>query len=149
MVPPLLELLANGVALEAHGQNLLVEVVAGAPVRLYYRDLGGIHVHPGRLRRAGHVMPPLIGALPTDDEDALRTKLLAAAGSTVLASLVAALADPGLWQHVTDAVRAGAAGADRDVILRRDWPLKATTAMRLAPDPLQDRWCRVPNPLRG
>ncbi|MFI5907728.1 IucA/IucC family protein [Dactylosporangium sp. NPDC051541] len=150
LVPPLLELLAKGVALEAHGQNTLVEVGPGnRPVRVYYRDLGGIHVHPGRLGRAGHPMPPLIGAVPTGDETALRTKLLAAAFSTVLSSLVAALADPGLWATVADAVRAGAAPADRAVILRQDWPVKATTAMRLAADPLDDRWCTVANPLRA
>jgi hypothetical protein len=28
-------------------------------------------------------------------------------------------------------------------------PLKATTAMRLAPDPLDDLWAQLPNPMRG
>ncbi|MEV6931864.1 IucA/IucC family protein [Dactylosporangium sp. NPDC051485] len=148
MVPPLLGLLDLGVALEAHGQNTLVEVAGGRPVRVYYRDLGGIHVHAGRLRRAGVAMPPLIGALPTDDEDALRTKLLAAAFSTVLCSLVAALGDEGLWEVVADVADRSVGPADKGAVFGQVWPVKATTAMRLAPDPLTDRWCELPNPLR-
>jgi siderophore synthetase component len=147
LVPPLLALLHLGVALEAHGQNTLVEVAGGAPVRIYYRDLGGIHVHPGRLARAGVAMPPLIGALPTGDEDALRTKLLAAAFSTVLSSLVAALGDETLWEPVAAVARRWAGPGDAGALFGPVWPLKATTAMRLAADPLTDRWCEIPNPL--
>ncbi|MEV8514510.1 IucA/IucC family protein [Dactylosporangium sp. NPDC051484] len=148
MVPPLLRLLALGVALEAHGQNTLVEIAEGRPVRLHYRDLGGIHVHEGRLRRAGFQMPPLIGALPTGDEEALRTKLFAAAFTTVLYSLVAALGDERLWDLVAAAARASVGPADAAALFGPEWPLKATAAMRLAADPLADRWCRVPNPIQ-
>ncbi|WP_432824355.1 IucA/IucC family protein [Dactylosporangium sp. CA-092794] len=148
MVPPLLRLLELGVALEAHGQNLLVEVAGGRPVRLHYRDLGGIHVHAGRLARAGVEMPPLVGALPTGDEDALRAKLLASAFATVLSELVAALGGgPQLWDRVAVVARGSVAAGDAAAVLRGPWPLKATTAMRLAADPLADRWCQVPNPL--
>jgi siderophore synthetase component len=148
MLPPLLGLLRAGVALEAHGQNLLVQVDGGRPVRLYYRDLGGIHVHPGRLAAAGQAMPALVGALPTRDDTALRTKLLASAFTTVLGSLVAALDDPGLWAHVAAVARDSTGGDDRAAVFAASWPVKATTAMRLAADPLTDRWCAVPNPLR-
>ncbi|MER7279446.1 IucA/IucC family siderophore biosynthesis protein [Dactylosporangium sp. NPDC000244] len=148
LLPPLLELLERGVGLEAHGQNTLVEVAAGRPVRVYYRDLGGIHVHPGRLARAGHAMPPLVGALPTGDARALRTKVLASAFATVLSSLVAALGDEGLWGYVAEVAGRCVSAEDRRAVLEEDWPLKATTAMRLAADPLEDRWCPVPNPLR-
>jgi siderophore synthetase component len=147
MLPPLLGLLRAGVALEAHGQNLLVQVDGGRPVRLYYRDLGGIHVHPDRLAAAGQAMPPLIGAVPTRDDTALRTKLLASAFTTVLGGLVAALDEPGLWAHVAAVARDSAGGADRAALFAASWPVKATTAMRLAADPLTDRWCAVPNPL--
>ncbi|MFB9179593.1 IucA/IucC family protein [Dactylosporangium sucinum] len=147
LLPPLLTLLHAGVALEAHGQNTLVHITGGRPARIYYRDLGGLHVHPARLATAGIDMPPLIGALPTGDDDALRTKLLAAAFSTVLAGLVAALGDNRLWDHVAATVRSHAGRHDATAILTRDWPLKATTAMRLADDPLEDRWCTIPNPL--
>lgn len=49
-----LRLLERGVALEAHGQNLLVVLSAsGAPLRLVYRDLADIRVSPARLARHG------------------------------------------------------------------------------------------------
>lgn len=148
LLPPLLGLLERGVALEAHGQNTLVEIVAGHPVRIFYRDLGGIHVHPARLARAGFQMPPLIGALPTHDEDALRTKLLASAFATVLYSLVAALGgDQRHWDRVAAVARRCAGPRDAAAVFGERWPLKATTAMRLAADPLTDRWCWIPNPI--
>ncbi|WP_433199365.1 IucA/IucC family protein [Dactylosporangium sp. CS-047395] len=145
VLPPMLRLLHDGVALEAHGQNTLVELDTNKqPIRVYYRDLGGIHVHPERLARAGRTMPPLIGALPTRDEDALRTKLVASLFATVLSSI----AGDGLWEDVA-AVVAGTGGtSDGSWILQNPWPVKATTAMRVARDPLTDRWCRIPNPLR-
>src|SRR5262249_6168155 len=84
MLPPLLTLLRLGVALEAHGQNLLLVVRHGEPVRLLYRDLGGVRLSPARLRRHGVDPPALHGDLPTDDPVNLRTKLFAAAVTTVL-----------------------------------------------------------------
>ncbi|MEV4514816.1 IucA/IucC family protein [Dactylosporangium sp. NPDC049525] len=152
LLPALFDLLRDGVALEAHGQNTLVELRDGRPHTIWYRDLGGLHVHPGRLARAGLPMPPLIGALPTDDEDELRTKLFAAALSTVLTELVHALGDRhagAAWDVVAGTVRDTVTDTDdRKACLADTWPLKATTAMRLADDPLQDLWCHIPNPLR-
>ncbi|MFF5225802.1 IucA/IucC family protein [Dactylosporangium sp. NPDC000521] len=152
LLPPLFALLRDGVALEAHGQNTLVELRDGRPTTIWYRDLGGLHVHQPRLEGAGLPMPPLIGALPTDDEDELRTKLFAAALSTVLTELVHALAP----EHTTTAWDTVAATLhttvtdpdDRKACFADTWPLKATTAMRLADDPLDDLWCHIPNPLR-
>jgi hypothetical protein len=143
---PLARLLERGVALEAHGQNTLVLIRGGRIVRTLYRDLGGVRVHAGRLKAAGHEMPPLIGDLPTADEDELRTKLAAAALSTVARQMIAALdADPDrLWQIVA----AGLHGtADTTALLTAPLPVKATTAMRLAADPLHDRWTHLPNPM--
>lgn len=152
LLPPLFDLLRDGVALEAHGQNTLLEIRNGRPDTIWYRDLGGLHVHPGRLARAGLPMPPLIGALPTDDEDELRTKLFAAALSTVLTELVHALGDrhaTAAWDTVATVIRGAVTDTDdRKACLADTWPLKATTAMRLADDPLQDLWCQIPNPLR-
>jgi hypothetical protein len=45
--------------------------------------------------------------------------------------------------------RVPAAAADRAVLFGATWPVKATTAMRLAADPLDVRWARVPGPLAG
>ena len=149
---PLLTVLERGVALEAHGQNTLVVLRAGQPCRILYRDLGGVRVSAARLRAAGLDVPELAGDLPTDDPRVLRTKLAAAAFGTVAAELIAALsrhrgADPDrLWGVVAAAVR-GRGTADAPHLLRDPLPVKATTAMRLAADPLDDVWARLDNPM--
>ncbi|MEV4640172.1 IucA/IucC family siderophore biosynthesis protein [Actinoplanes sp. NPDC049548] len=150
LFPPLLAVLDRGVALEAHGQNTLVVLDGGRPVRIVYRDLGGVRVSPARLRAAGVDPPPLIGDLPTDDPYALRTKL-AAALATVTMQLVAVLegggADPAkLWATAAAAV-ASAGTKDAAALLREPLPVKATTAMRLAADPLDDVWTHLDNPM--
>jgi len=152
--PPLLAVLDRGVALEAHGQNTLVVVRRGRPVRILYRDLGGVRVSPARLRAAGLAPPPLYGDLISDDPHVLRTKLAAAALGTVAAELVVRLArhldaEPSrLWGIIGAAVRS-AGTADAEAIRRAPLPVKATTAMRLAADPLDDIWARLDNPLAG
>ena len=152
--PPLLAVLERGVALEAHGQNTLVVLRGGRPVRILYRDLGGVRVSAARLRAAGVPAPPLAGDLPSDDPHVLRTKVAAASLGTVAAGLVAMLtrrhgADPDrLWGIVAAAVR-GAGTADARAMLRDPLPVKATTAMRLAADPLDDIWAHLDNPLAG
>ncbi|HET8657446.1 MAG TPA: IucA/IucC family protein [Micromonosporaceae bacterium] len=161
LVPPALVLLDLGVALEAHGQNALLVLRAGHPVRVLHRDLGGVRVSPARLRRHRIEPPALHGDLATDDPAALRAKLVAAAMSTVLAQLVAGLAtgygEPParLWRTVAGALRGYApalpAGAGRLLgsLFTGAWPVKATTAMRLAADPLDDVWAELPNPLES
>ncbi len=152
--PPLLTVLDRGVALEAHGQNTLVVLRAGRPVRILYRDLGGVRVSAARLRAAGVPVPELHGDLPSDDPHVVRTKVAAASLGTVAAELVALLArrhdaDPDrLWGIVAAAVR-GTGTADARAILRAPLPVKATTAMRLAADPLDDIWAHLDNPLAG
>jgi siderophore synthetase component len=152
--PPLLTVLDRGVALEAHGQNTLVVLRAGRPLRILYRDLGGVRVSPARLRAAGRPDPGLAGDLPSDDPHVLRTKLAAASVGTVAAELVTLLArhhdaDPvRSWGIVAAAVR-GTGTADARAILGGPLPVKATTAMRLAADPLDDIWAHVDNPMAG
>jgi siderophore synthetase component len=152
LLPPMLTVLARGVALEAHGQNTLVVLHAGRPVRICYRDLGGVRVSPARLRAAGVPAPRLIGDLSTDDPAALRAKLAAALLSTVVAEQVALLArlchaDPGrLWAIIARAI-AGVDSPDRDHLLGDPLPIKAMTAMRLAADPLDDIWAHLDNPM--
>ncbi|MDR6319369.1 IucA/IucC family protein [Actinoplanes couchii] len=142
---PLAVVLERGVALEAHGQNTLIRIVDGRPVRAYYRDLGGVRVHPGRLGAD----PGLHGDLPTDDLTELRTKLSAAALATVARQTIAALqqhADPArLWQTIARALHGT---ADTQHLLTDPLPVKATTAMRLATNPLQDIWTRLDNPMK-
>ena len=152
--PPLLTVLDRGVALEAHGQNTLVVLHRGTPVRVLYRDLGGVRVSPARLRAARVQPPALHGDLVSDDPHVLRTKLAAAAVGTVAAQLVTLLArhhgaDPRrLWGIIAGAIR-GAGTADAEAMLREPLPVKATTAMRLAADPLDDIWAHLDNPLAG
>ncbi|MFI5494060.1 IucA/IucC family protein [Actinoplanes sp. NPDC051859] len=150
LVPPLLAVLDRGVALEAHGQNTLVVLDRGRPARIIYRDFGGVRVSPARLRAAGFEAPPLDGDLPSDDPVVLRTKLAAAVG-TIVGQLVAVLtragADPAKLWATAAAAFASAGTADAAAILRSPLPVKATTAMRLAADPLDDIWTHLDNPL--
>jgi staphyloferrin A synthase len=153
LLPPLLRLLHRGAALEAHGQNTLVLLDDGRPVRLYYRDIGGVRLSPARL---GDAAPPLHGDLATDDPQALRTKLFAAL-AVVLGELAATLCagygtDPAaVWVPAADLARHATTSGYRDAAALFDpaLPVKATTAMRLADDPLTDIWTTVPNPMAG
>jgi siderophore synthetase component len=149
LLPPLLRLLEQGVALEAHGQNTLVLLRDGRPRRLYYRDVGGVRLSPARL---GDAAPPLHGDLASDEPAVLRTKLLAAL-TVVLGELAAVLSreygtDPAaLWRLVARVARE--VSGDAVALFGAALPVKATTAMRLAEDPLTDVWTTVPNPLAG
>jgi hypothetical protein len=158
---PVLTLLHRGVALEAHGQNVLLVLRAGWPARLLYRDLGGVRLSPARLRAYGVEPPPVHGDLSTDDPAALRAKPFAAAVSAALGEQVAVLGRAygvsarTLWAQAAAAARdayaglpAGAAG-DARALFGEPLPVKATTAMRLAADPLDDVWASLPNPLAG
>jgi siderophore synthetase component len=137
---PLTTVLGRGVALEAHGQNTLVVLNDRRPVRILYRDLGGVRVD----RRLGL---DLHGDLPTDDPAVLRTKVAAAALGTVANQLVDAFAthhdaEPDrLWAIIAAGLRGTPA------LLTEPLPIKATTAMRLAADPLDDIWTHQPNPM--
>ena len=154
MLPPLLTLLDLGVALEAHGQNLLIVLRDGRPERTVYRDIGGVRISALRLRTHDIEAPPLRGDLVTEDPHVLRTKVLASAVSTVVGELVALLArefgtdEQDAWALVAAVARAhpGAATAG---LFDDTLPIKAMTAMRLATDPLVDLWARVPNPMAG
>ena len=153
LFPPLLAVLDRGVALEAHGQNTLLVLDGGRPSRVVYRDLGGVRVSAKRLRAAGVEVPPVEGDLPTDDPDVLRTKLAAAVLGTVAAQLITVLAGAGaeparLWAATAAAIRS-AGTADVPRLLGDPLPVKATTAMRLADDPLDDLWTTFDNPMAG
>ena len=154
LLPPLLRLLHQGVALEAHGQNTLVLLRGGRPAGIWYRDVGGVRLSPARL---GEAAPSLHGDLATDDPGVLRTKLLAAL-TVVLGELAATLtreygtAPAALWRLAGRVARDTFARlpdgyGDADALFGPTLPVKATTAMRLAADPLADLWTTVPNPL--
>jgi siderophore synthetase component len=153
LFPPLLTVLDRGVALEAHGQNTLLVLDGTRPARIVYRDLGGVRVSARRLRAHGVEAPPVEGDLPSDDPEVLRTKLAAAVLGTVAAQLITVLARAGadparLWASTAAAIRS-AATADVPRLLTDPLPVKATTAMRLADDPLDDLWTTHDNPMAG
>jgi hypothetical protein len=112
-----------------------------------YRDFGGVRVPP-------EDWPELIGDLPEPDPEARLVKLVAALFPTTLTAIVDAFAewsdtDPGKWwSQVATAVRD--LGLDPWIaraVLREPWPIKATTAMRLADRPTDDIWTAIDNPL--
>ncbi|MFK0153158.1 IucA/IucC family protein [Streptomyces sp. NPDC090499] len=141
-----LRLLDLGVALEAHGQNLLVVLSGtGAPLRLVYRDLADIRLSPARLRRHGITPPGLTGRLVTDDETTLRRKLF---GSLVAGALAGtAGSGPALAAALEAAVRHLPATADLTALREGPLPTKALTLMRLSPEVPGDQWTTLPNPL--
>lgn len=141
-----LRLLDLGVALEAHGQNLLVVLSStGAPVRLVYRDLADIRVSPARLARRGVPAPDLTGRIITDDETTLRRKLF---GSLVAGTLAATAGSaPALREALSVAVRDLPRTPDLGALLDGPVPTKALTLMRLSPERPGDIWAELPSPL--
>ncbi|MET8180163.1 IucA/IucC family protein [Streptomyces sp. NPDC005336] len=157
VLPPALTLLSMGIALEAHGQNTLAVLCEGRPVRVLYRDLDGVRIHPGRLTAHGFTLPPLAGNRTGDDSGALRTKLFGGLLGGVFSELVDVLArtrgaaPEDLWEAVGTVGRRVYDGlpdtGDAAVFFGDTLPLKATIAMRLADDPARAQWIPVPNPL--
>ncbi|MCX4742268.1 IucA/IucC family protein [Streptomyces antibioticus] len=142
-----LRLLELGVALEAHGQNLLVVLdPSGAPLRLVYRDLADIRVGPARLAAAGIPLPDELPArIRTDEVTALRRKLF---GSLICGALAATL---GSGAHLAAALEAAVRdlppGPDLTALREEPLPVKALTLMRLSPGSPGDQWTSLPNPL--
>lgn len=143
-----LRLLDLGVALEAHGQNLLVVLsAAGAPLRLVYRDLADIRVSPARLARHGIAAPELSGRIVTNDETTLRRKLF---GSLVAGALGSTAGSSAALRACLENVVADLPRTpDLAALLDEPLPTKALTLMRLSPETPGDRWARLPNPLTG
>ncbi|MET8450582.1 IucA/IucC family protein [Streptomyces sp. NPDC005209] len=142
-----LRLLELGVALEAHGQNLLVVLSAtGDPLRLVYRDLADIRIGPARLTRHGITPPDLTGRLVTDDENTLRRKLF----GSLVAGALAGTAGSGtaLRGALEAAVRDLPRTPDLTALCEDPLPAKALTLMRLSPGTPGDQWFALPHPLR-
>ncbi|MFG2933396.1 IucA/IucC family protein [Streptomyces achromogenes] len=140
-----LRLLELGVALEAHGQNLLVVLAAdGTPLRLVYRDLADIRISPARLSRHGVTPPALTGRLITDDPTALRRKLFGSLVSGALAGTA------GSAQALATALEAALPDLpptpDLPALREAPLPAKALTLMRLSPTGTGDLWTELPQP---
>lgn len=140
-----LEALDLGVALEAHGQNLLVVLSpAGAPVRLVYRDLGDIRLSPARLARHGLPVPAVAGRQLTDDVTTLRRKVF---GSAVAGALAATAGSGRALGEDLAQVASLAPTADSEALARGPLPVKALTLMRLSPGVSGDQWAELPHPI--
>ncbi|MFC7217445.1 IucA/IucC family protein [Streptomyces polyrhachis] len=145
-LPVCLRLLGLGVALEAHGQNLLAVLGPdGRPRRLVYRDLADIRVSPARLARHGLTAPVLPARMLTDDPAALRRKLF---GSLVAGALGPLAGSREVLRTALAAATAGLEpGADLTALRTRPLPVKALTLMRLdAGGAGGDRWTELPGP---
>ncbi|WP_406357662.1 IucA/IucC family siderophore biosynthesis protein [Streptomyces sp. NBC_01635] len=143
-----LRLLELGVALEAHGQNLLVVLSPdGEPVRLVYRDLADLRISPARLAQHGIPAPELPARMVTDDERTLRRKVF---GSLVAGALAGTTGSgPALRVALESAVRDLPRTPDLAALCGEPLPAKALTLMRLSPRAAGDEWAELPNPLQG
>ncbi|WP_407835566.1 IucA/IucC family protein [Streptomyces sp. DSM 116496] len=143
-----LRVLDLGVALEAHGQNLLVVLSAdGTPQRLVYRDLADIRISPARLARHGLAAPALSGRLITDDVALLRRKLFGSLVAGALGSTAGSAA--ALAADLAAAAPGLPSTADTRALLTGPLPTKALTLMRLSPGVPGDQWAELDNPLTG
>ncbi|GHF60198.1 IucA/IucC family protein [Streptomyces thermodiastaticus] len=141
-----LRMLQLGVALEAHGQNLLVVLSeAGTPRRLVYRDVADVRVSPARLARHGIPVPDLPARNLTDDPVALRRKLFGSLVAGALASTAGSA--PALAAALEPVLRELPDDGDCLALRQTSIPAKALTLMRLSPDRPGDRWTRLPHPL--
>ena len=155
--PPLLQLLAWGVALEAHGQNLLVVLDREhRPRRLVYRDLADVRVSRTRLAACG-VRPSALGGHVLDDDPvALRRKLFGSVLGSSFSTLVSAFGrgereyEDRLWAVVAaeaDTAAEVLSDEDRRALLREPLPAKSLALMRFDPRIPGDQWTSLPNPL--
>ncbi|MFF5436182.1 IucA/IucC family protein [Streptomyces achromogenes] len=140
-----LRLLELGVALEAHGQNLLVVLAAdGTPLRLVYRDLADIRLSPARLARHGITPPALAGRLVTDDPTALRRKLF---GSLLCGALAGTAGSAQALATALETVLPDLPPTpDLPALREAPLPAKALTLMRLSPTGTGDVWTELPQP---
>ncbi|MEW9549893.1 IucA/IucC family protein [Nonomuraea sp. NPDC050783] len=163
-LPGVLRLLSLGVALEAHGQNLLVVLDGrGLPARLAYRDLADVRLSPARLARHGTEVPPVAARLLHDDPGVLHAKLFGSLIGTTFGSLIAGFSggddrlEGYMWRIVRDAAQEAFdelpcnpdVRADRSAFFAPRIAMKAHLLAQLEGAPSGDNWMKVPNPLRS
>ncbi|MFC4118710.1 IucA/IucC family protein [Nonomuraea zeae] len=159
-----LGMLALGVALEAHGQNLLVALGGdGLPSRLVYRDLADVRISPARLARNGFEVPPVSARLLSDDPGVLHAKLFGSLIGTTFGSLISLFGrgdratESRLWEVVAGAARQAFEGlpstpdvrADRAALFGGSITVKAHLLAQLEGAPPGGGWTPIDNPLAG
>ncbi|WP_250003707.1 IucA/IucC family siderophore biosynthesis protein [Actinoplanes sp. M2I2] len=150
VVPPLLRLTAQGVALEAHLQNCLPTFVGGRPHRLALRDFAGLRLHRPRLAAAGHEIDLWPGSVVgTDDLDVFRAKIGYTLFQAHLGEIVLRLNldEDRAWRIIRAVVDEHATPDDHAAFTAPTVPHKALVRMRLAGD--GDIYVPVRNPLHA
>jgi siderophore synthetase component len=150
VLPPLLRLTAQGVALEAHLQNCLPTFVDGRPHRLALRDFAGLRLHLPRLAAAGHEITLWPGSVVgTDDLGVLRAKIGYTLFQAHLGELVLHLDldEDRAWRIVREVLDACCPPGDHAAFTAPFVPHKALVRMRLGGD--GDIYLPVPNPLHA
>lgn len=159
--------LVYGIALEAHGQNVLACFGAhGGPDKFLFRDFAGIRIHEPTLRRLGlelEVHPDRRTVVQDFDDHRfwLRHRIYHCHIGHMAHSLAAASGIPErrYWQCAGDVTARvfeqlkGEGDPDhwareRRILLEDDWNAKATLHMRLA-NQVRDICIAAPNPFRG
>jgi siderophore synthetase component len=150
LLPPLLRLTRQGVALEAHLQNCLPTFVDGRPHRLVLRDFAGLRLHLPRLARAGRHLTLWPGSVVgTDDLEVLRAKIGYTLFQAHLGEVVLHLPieERHGWRIIREVLDGCATGDDHAAFTAPAVPHKALVRMRLAGG--GDLHVPVPNPLHA
>lgn len=160
-----------GVALESHPQNMLVDF-RGLPgtspdIYFWYRDLGGIRLHAGRLRQALHergwddtLEAPEFwpgSATATDSERDLSSKFVYSLLQNHLGELIRAISRTGmdeseLWSVVSEVLNDHRKLLGHDLetrVFAPEWDLKAMWTMRIDSAVTEYTYQPVRNPLIG
>ncbi|GID28069.1 IucA/IucC family protein [Paractinoplanes brasiliensis] len=150
VIPPLMKLTAQGIALEAHLQNCLPTFIDGRPHRLALRDFAGLRLHPPRLAAAGHTINLWPGSVvATTDLDTFRAKIGYTLFQAHLGELVLHLPldETDAWRIIRGIVDEHVTGDDHTAFTAPAVPHKALVRMRLAGD--GDIYVPVRNPLHA
>ncbi len=150
LLPPLMRLTAQGVALEAHLQNCLPTFVDGRPHRLALRDFAGLRLHQPRLAAAGHDIALWPGSVVgTGDLGILRAKIGYTLFQAHLGEIVLHLDldEADAWRIVREVLDECCSGDDHAAFTAPLVPHKALVRMRLAGE--GDIYVPVRNPLHA
>ena len=153
LLAAVLPLLDRGIALEAHGQNLLVRFRGGQLVGFAVRDFGGVRIHRPTLQEPLELLEDSATDAATIEE--VWAKLHHALFQMHLAELIRAAeelqpgCDEALWEGLADQVRSSLRGEARAFFLAPTAPTKCFLRMRLEEQYSQYITRPGPNPLAG